>query len=81
MRFWQALSGIFLGCTAFFLGCSSENSDSKVSGIEIGNPALALTADFSIDYSTPTEKILTKDLSKEPVRIDRFSLALTELRS
>lgn len=82
MRFWQALSRIFLGCTAFFLGCSSENSDSKVSGIEIGNPALALTADFSIDYSTPTEtKILAKDLSEEPVLIDTFSLALTELRS
>lgn len=82
MRFWQALSGIFLGCFAFLLGCSTESSDPQVSGIEIGNPALALTADFSIDYSDPSEAVaLAKDLSDEPVIIDAFSLALTELRS
>ena len=50
MRFWQTISGIMLGAAALCLpGCSSESSDSQVSGIEIGNPALALTADFSID--------------------------------
>lgn len=81
MRFWQTISGIILGAAALCLpGCSSENSESQVSGIEIGNPALALTADFSIDYSDKKTQVLAK-AGEELVLLDTFSLVLTQLRS
>jgi len=80
MRFSSFVTGCLLAMIAF-VGCSSDNH-SDVAGIEIGNPALALTADFSVDYSEITPNALSKSAEKdEPVLLDSFSLALFEVRS
>ena len=81
-------------CVAFFslLACSSEK---PTAGIEIGNPEvadkdttiplLALSANFSVDYSdvmqsSKVEMLLKAAAKDEPVLIDTFNLVLTELR-
>ena len=89
MRFLKSIIGCCL-CAIVLIGCS----DSKdAAGIEIGNPALAnedtivkppvalaLTADFSVDYDDV--KVLAKGAAKdEPVLLDSFSMALTQVRS
>ena len=89
MRFLKSIVGCCL-CAIVLIGCS----DSKdAAGIEIGNPALAnedtivkppvalaLTADFSVDYDDV--KALAKGAAKdEPVLLDSFSMALTQVRS
>jgi hypothetical protein len=89
MRFLKSIIGCCL-CAIVLVGCS----DSKdAAGIEIGNPALAnedtivkppvalaLTADFSVDYDDV--KVLAKGAAKdEPVLLDSFSMTLTQVRS
>jgi hypothetical protein len=65
-----------------FIGCSSGGGSEPLAGIEIGNPALALTADFSVDYSEIETKSLKKSAGKnEPMLLDSFSMALSEVRS
>lgn len=62
-------------------GCSDESSEPVV-GIEIGNPALAFTADFTVDYSEVEKTSLAKSAAKdEPVLLDDFTLELREIRS
>jgi len=80
----RSLSSI-IGCVLVALwavGCSDSDS---VAGIEIGNPELqniALTADFSIDYSDAKPIVLTKNaIENEKVVIDTFRLTLTEVKS
>lgn len=73
------LAGMFLGA------CSEEPKNSA--GIEIGNPTiqqdgLALTADFSVDYSEVEVASLRKEIPQdEPVVLDSFSLVLTEVKT
>ncbi len=84
-----------VGCLAclcgalFVLGCS-ESKDSA--GIEIGNPsiadtdtvsvALALTADFSVDYADVEKVALKKEAAEdEAVLLDSFEMSLFEVRS
>lgn len=87
MRFFKSIACCCISAFAL-VGCS----DSKATaGIEIGNPsladadtvakvALALTADFSVDYDDV--KVLAKGAAKdEPVLLDSFSMALTQVRS
>lgn len=81
MRFSSFVTGCLLAMIAF-VGCSSDNHSDAVAGIEIGNPALALTADFSVDYSEVENYALKKSAAKdEPVLLDSFSMALSEVRS
>lgn len=64
------------------VGCSSGGNSDPIAGIEIGNPALALTADFSVDYSEIETNALKKSAAKdEPMLLDSFSLSLFEVRS
>lgn len=57
-------------------------SDKKVSGIEIGNPSLAFTADFSVDYSQVSGNSLAKAASdNEPLLLDSFALDFFQVRS
>ena len=80
MRFSIFVTGCLLAVIAL-VGCTS-NSHSDVAGIEIGNPALALTADFSVDYSEVSPNALLKSAEKdEPVLLDSFSTTLFEVRS
>ena len=45
-------------------------------------PALPLTAEFSVDYSDVARKALFKETEKdEPILLDSFSLVLTQVRS
>ena len=81
MRFlWPTVAcalGLFM-----LVGCSSGGSSEPLAGIEIGNPALALTADFSVDYSEVEANSLKKSAAKdEPMLLDSFSMALSEVRS
>lgn len=64
-----------------FVGCS--NDDKSVAGIEIGNPSLAFTADFSVDYSQVTTNSLSKTSAAkdEPLLLDSFALDFFEVRS
>ena len=80
MRFSSFVAGSLLAMFAL-AGCSSDGH-SDVAGIEIGNPALALTADFSVDYTEVSPNPLLKSASKdEPVLLDSFSFSLFEVRS
>lgn len=66
------------------VGCSDHGPSA---GIEIGNPTiqqdgLALTADFSVDYSEVEVASLRKEIPQdEPVVLDSFSLVLTEVKT
>jgi len=61
-----------------FVACS----DKEVAGIEIGNPSLAFTADFSVDYSQVSGNSLAKAASdNEPLLLDSFDLDFYEVRS
>ena len=72
----------FVMASLFFACSSSKQSSDKISGIEIGNPSIALTADFSIDYSrTEASNVALKSASEEPFLIEDFVLNLTEIRS
>ena len=64
-----------------FVGCSSD--DKSVAGIEIGNPSLAFTADFSVDYSQVETNSLSKTSAAkdEPLLLDTFALDFFEVRS
>ena len=63
-----------------FVACSSD--DKAVAGIEIGNPSLAFTADFSVDYSEVSTNSLAKTAAKdEPLLLDSFALDFFEVRS
>lgn len=64
-----------------FVACSSD--DKSVAGIEIGNPSLAFTADFSVDYSQVTTNSLSKTSAAkdEPLLLDSFALDFFEVRS
>ncbi len=75
-----ALTGVSLvGCTG---GDSPSNPNGNTAGIEIGNPTLALTADFTVDYSDVETVVLKKSiLEDEPVVLDSFALDLTEVRT
>ena len=83
MRFAGFKFGFLFFVTAVvmvFVGCS--NSDKDVAGIEIGNPSLAFTADFSVDYSEVEKVSLAKVASdNEPMLLDSFSLDIYEVRS
>lgn len=91
MRFLKSIVGCCVSAL-ILVGCS----DSKdTAGIEIGNPeiadtdtvsqepvALALTADFSVDYDDVEQAVLAKKAAKdEPVLLDSFSMMLSEVRS
>lgn len=81
MRFNGFLALLAL-VVSFFIGCSSGGGSEPLAGIEIGNPALALTADFSVDYSEVAPYSLKKSAAKdEPMLLDSFSMALSEVRS
>jgi len=81
MRFYGFIA-CFLLVVSVFIGCSSGGGSEPLAGIEIGNPALALTADFSVDYSAVETKALKKSAAKdEPMLLDSFSMALSEVRS
>jgi len=91
MKHFWSIAG-YLAClwgAMFVLGCS-ESKDSA--GIEIGNPslassdtvavALALTADFSVDYADVEKAALAKEAAEdEAVLLDSFSMSLFEVRS
>lgn len=81
MRFYGYIACFMLAASTF-IGCSSGGGSEPLAGIEIGNPALALTADFSVDYSEVETNSLKKSASKdEPMLLDSFSMALSEVRS
>ena len=83
MRIFRSIIGLALGAL-FVVGCSKSDSKGAdvVAGIEIGNPALALTADFSVDYNDVQEGVLAKSAAKdEPVLLDSFAMDLFEVRS
>ena len=81
MRFYGFIA-CFMLAVSVFIGCSSGGGSEPLAGIEIGNPALALTADFSVDYSEVETKSLKKSAAKdEPMLLDSFSMALSEVRS
>ena len=81
MRFYGFIA-CFVLAVSVFIGCSSGGGSEPLAGIEIGNPALALTADFSVDYSEVETKSLKKPAAKdEPMLLDSFSMALSEVRS
>jgi hypothetical protein len=81
MRFGWSIAGLVLAMMVF-VGCSNDKASDTVAGIEIGNPALALTADFSVDYSEVEQGSLKKSVEKdEPVLLDSFSMNLSEVRS
>lgn len=63
-----------------FVACSDDKS---VAGIEIGNPSLAFTADFSVDYSEVSSNSLSKTSAAkdEPLLLDSFALDFFEVRS
>ena len=50
MRFYGFLACPVLAAS-LLIGCSSDGGSESLAGIEIGNPAFALTADFSVDYT------------------------------
>ncbi|MCQ2125168.1 MAG: carbohydrate-binding protein CenC [Fibrobacter sp.] len=86
MRFFLNITTVAsLVLAGIFLGACSEPTNSA--GIEIGNPTiqqdgLALTADFSVDYSEVEVASLRKEVSQdEPVVLDSFSLVLTEVKT
>lgn len=86
MRFFLNITTVAsLVLAGIFLGACSEPTNSA--GIEIGNPTiqqdgLALTADFSVDYSEVEVASLRKEVSQdEPVVLDSFALNLTEVRT
>ena len=82
MRFAGFKFGYLLtmACAAMvFVACSDDKS---VAGIEIGNPSLAFTADFSVDYSEISSNSLAKAAAKdEPLLLDSFALDFFEVRS
>lgn len=81
MRLVWSIVCCVLGMLAV-VGCSSGGNSDPIAGIEIGNPALALTADFSVDYSEIETNALKKSAAKdEPMLLDSFSLSLFEVRS
>lgn len=81
MRFVWSIVVCVMGLLAV-VGCSSGGNSDPIAGIEIGNPALALTADFSVDYSEVEKNALLKSAAKdEPVLLDSFSMSLFEVRS
>lgn len=81
MRFGWSIAGLMLAMIVF-VGCSNDKAPDTVAGIEIGNPALALTANFSVDYSEVEQGSLKKSVEKdEPVLLDSFSMNLSEVRS
>lgn len=69
-----------VACVAMaFVACSDDKS---VAGIEIGNPSLAFTADFSVDYSQVSGNSLAKAASEnEPLLLDTFALDFYQVRS
>ena len=70
-----------MACAAMaFVACSDDKS---VAGIEIGNPSLAFTADFSVDYSEVSSNSLSKTSAAkdEPLLLDSFALDFFEVRS
>ena len=83
MRFAGFKFGVLMAmaCVAMaFVACSSD--DKPVAGIEIGNPSLAFTADFSVDYSEISSNSLAKAAAKdEPLLLDSFALDFFEVRS
>lgn len=86
MRFFLNITTVAcLVLAGIFLGACSEPTNSA--GIEIGNPTiqqdgLALTADFSVDYSEVEVASLRKEVSQdELVVLDSFSLVLTEVKT
>jgi len=88
MRFFLSIATI--ACLALtgvsLVACSSDGSPSgsngNTAGIEIGNPTLALTADFTVDYSDVETVVLKKSApEEEPVVLDSFALNLTEVRT
>ena len=81
MRLVWSIVCCVLGMLAV-VGCSSGGNSDPIAGIEIGNPALALTADFSVDYSEVETHALKKSAADdEPMLLDSFSMALSEVRS
>ncbi len=83
MRFAGFKFGVLMamaGVAMAFVACSSD--DKSVAGIEIGNPSLAFTADFSVDYSEISSNSLAKAAAKdEPLLLDSFALDFFEVRS
>jgi len=83
MRFAGFKFGVLMamaGVAMAFVACSSD--DKTVAGIEIGNPSLAFTADFSVDYSEISSNSLAKAAAKdEPLLLDSFALDFFEVRS
>lgn len=88
MRFFLSIATI--ACLALtgvsLVACSSDGSPSgsngNTAGIEIGNPTLALTADFTVDYSDVETVVLKKSAAEEePVVLDSFAFNLTEVRT
>ena len=62
-----------------FVACSKSDD---TAGIEIGNPSLAFSADFSVDYSRVSTNSLAKSAANdEPLLIDSFALEFFEVRS
>lgn len=87
MRFFLNIASVVCLCiAAVTVACTEGNgtggSDSDVSGIEIGNPTLALTAGFSVDYSDVESASLRKEAPQgEPVVLDSFTMKLTSVRT
>ena len=84
MRFVGFKFGVLMamvGVAMAFVACSSD--EKSVAGIEIGNPSLAFTADFSVDYSQVTTNSLSKTSAAkdEPLLLDSFALDFFEVRS
>lgn len=81
MRFYGFIA-CFVLVLSFFIGCTSDGGSEPLAGIEIGNPALALTADFSVDYAEVEPGSLRKQAKdEEPVLLDSFAMDMSEVRS
>ncbi|WP_173378642.1 carbohydrate binding domain-containing protein [Fibrobacter succinogenes] len=80
MRFYGFLACPVLAAS-LLIGCSSDGGSESLAGIEIGNPAFALTADFSVDYTEVVPGSLRKPANeeKEPVLLDSFTMTLTDV--
>ena len=78
-KFGYAVAVAFVAMA--FVACS--NDEKSVAGIEIGNPSLAFTADFSVDYTQVTTNSLSKTSAAkdEPLLLDSFALDFFEVRS
>ena len=84
MSLYRFFTASFIGLSIIIMACSSK-PEKPSAGIEIGNPSIAFTASFILDYglqSNVPSKILSKaPADNEIMLIEGFRLDLKEVRS